>query len=90
MRPHLGPCVDRRVLLRVDATPTRGWMRLQARGGATGRARRRRRSADAAATFDQVRALADAAAGVPAPGPVAARMRPDRKRPPRLTEPWFC
>jgi len=43
---------------------------------------------DAAVTFHRVRALADRAAGA------AARMftppAPDRKRPPRLTEPWFC
>jgi radical SAM superfamily enzyme YgiQ (UPF0313 family) len=45
---------------------------------------------DAALTFDRVRRLADAAAGVAPHPPVAARLRPDRPRPPRLTEPWFC
>src|SRR5881397_3447036 len=43
---------------------------------------------DAALTFDRVRALAAAAAGAPAPAPVG--LAPDRRRPPRLSEPWFC
>jgi radical SAM superfamily enzyme YgiQ (UPF0313 family) len=46
--------------------------------------------ADEAATFDRVRGLADAGAGVPARPPGARRSRPARPRPPRLTEPWFC
>jgi radical SAM superfamily enzyme YgiQ (UPF0313 family) len=46
--------------------------------------------ADAAATFDRVHGLADAARGRPGRPPVAARLRPDRPRPPRLTESWFC
>ena len=46
------------------------------------------RGEDAPATFDRVRALAAAAAGVAAPPPLA--LAPDRRRPPRLTEPWFC
>jgi hypothetical protein len=43
---------------------------------------------DAGITFDRVRALAAAAAGSPVPVPVG--LAPDRHRPPRLTEPWFC
>jgi radical SAM superfamily enzyme YgiQ (UPF0313 family) len=43
---------------------------------------------DAAVTFQRVRELADRAAGV-APRAFATPAR-DRKRPPRLTEPWFC
>jgi radical SAM superfamily enzyme YgiQ (UPF0313 family) len=46
------------------------------------------RNEDAALTFDRVRSLAAAAAGVPAPAPVGLPAR--RARPPRLTEPWFC
>jgi radical SAM superfamily enzyme YgiQ (UPF0313 family) len=46
--------------------------------------------ADDAGTFDRVRALADATAGVPARRLAAGRALPDRARPPRLTEPWFC
>src|SRR5437867_3209833 len=64
------------------------------RGGARGDARGRPvaaaadRREDAALTFDRVRALAAAAAGAPAPAPVG--LAPDRRRPPRLSEPWFC
>jgi radical SAM superfamily enzyme YgiQ (UPF0313 family) len=43
---------------------------------------------DAAVTFQRVSELADRAAGV-APRAFATPAR-DRKRPPRLTEPWFC
>ena len=46
--------------------------------------------ADAPVIFDRVRALAAAAAGVPTPAPVASGMSKDRRRPPRLTEAWFC
>jgi len=45
---------------------------------------------DAAVSFDRVSALADAAAGVSGRASVADRLAPDRARPPRLTEPWFC
>lgn len=48
------------------------------------------RAEDPAVTFDRVRALAARAAGTPAPAPLAPRLAPDRRRPPRLTEPWFC
>jgi len=46
------------------------------------------RREDAAVTFDRVRALAAAAAGVAAPAPLG--LARDRRRPPRLSEPWFC
>ena len=46
--------------------------------------------ADGAATFDRVRGLVDAARGRPGRPPVTAGLRPDRARPPRLTESWFC
>src|SRR5438128_182996 len=46
------------------------------------------RREDAAVTFEGVRALAAAAAGVPAPPPVGLAAR--RHRPPRPSEPWFC
>ncbi|PWU19792.1 MAG: radical SAM protein, partial [Candidatus Rokuibacteriota bacterium] len=48
------------------------------------------RGEDPAITFDRVRALADEAAGIPARSKIASRLHPDRRRPPRLTEPWFC
>jgi radical SAM superfamily enzyme YgiQ (UPF0313 family) len=45
-------------------------------------------NADPAATFYRLKALAHATAGRPkAPVPALA---PDRRRPPRLTEAWFC
>jgi len=43
---------------------------------------------DAAGTFNRVARLADAAAGAP-PRPDAV-LPAERRRPPRLTEPWFC
>jgi hypothetical protein len=43
---------------------------------------------DTAVTFHRVRGLADEAAGM-APRP-ARSLAPDRRRVPRLTEPWFC
>jgi radical SAM superfamily enzyme YgiQ (UPF0313 family) len=46
------------------------------------------RNQDAAATFYRVRGLADGASGV-GPRPFVPPA-PGRKRPPRLTEPWFC
>jgi hypothetical protein len=46
------------------------------------------RREDAALTFQRVRELADGSAGV-APRPLSAPAA-RRKRPPRLTEPWFC
>jgi radical SAM superfamily enzyme YgiQ (UPF0313 family) len=46
------------------------------------------RREDAATTFEHVRGLAARAAGRPAPAPLA--LAADRRRPPRLTEAWFC
>jgi len=46
------------------------------------------RDEDTAVTFDRVRALAAAAAGAAPPRPLA--LAAGRRRPPRLTEPWFC
>ena len=43
---------------------------------------------DAAATFYRLKALARSTAGLP-PEPAPALL-PDRRRPPRLTEAWFC
>src|SRR5262249_4451740 len=48
------------------------------------------RGEDAMLTFDRVRVLADLAAGERSRASAAARPAPDRPRPPRLTEPWFC
>lgn len=47
------------------------------------------RTEDPAVTFGRIRALADEAAGLPV-SPAGAVPEPARRRPPRLTEPWFC
>jgi hypothetical protein len=88
MRPHLGPLVEGAFShawahpdARMDALQVEVARVVEAAAEA---------HADEAVTFDRVRALADAADGTPA-RPLAARLwRPDRARPPRLTEPWFC
>ncbi len=46
--------------------------------------------ADAPGIFDRVRAMAAEAAGEPAPAPLRGEMAKERKRPPRLSEAWFC
>jgi radical SAM superfamily enzyme YgiQ (UPF0313 family) len=88
MRPHLGPL--------VEGAFSHAWTHLDPRMDvlqaevarvveAAADAR-----ADEAATFDRVRALADATAGTPPRRLRVERALPDRARPPRLTEPWFC
>jgi hypothetical protein len=47
------------------------------------------RGEDPAVTFGRIRGLADEAAGRPA-RPLPAAPGADRRRPARLTEPWFC
>lgn len=86
MRPHLGALVAEDFYF-TWTHPDPRMDRLQA---AVSRmvADAAARDEDPALTFDRVRALAGEAAGVAtAPGFVPA---PDRRRPPRLTEPWFC
>lgn len=48
------------------------------------------RGEDGGLTFDRVRGLTDEVAGEPSHPSVAALLAPDRPRPPRLTEAWFC
>jgi radical SAM superfamily enzyme YgiQ (UPF0313 family) len=48
------------------------------------------REEDSALTFDRLRALAASACDERPPPPVSQALTPARKRPPRLTEPWFC
>jgi len=45
---------------------------------------------DPGVTFYRVRGLADSVLGSRGRAPVSANLQPDRVRPPRLTEPWFC
>lgn len=86
MRPHLGALVPEALSYRwthpdprVDALAERVGA-LVAESADAGE--------DAAVTFGRVRRLADEAAGA-APRELTAPGL-DRKRPPRLTEPWFC
>ena len=88
LHPHLGPLVEGAFSHawthpdpRMDALQAKVARVVEAAAEA---------HADEAATFDQVRALADATAGAPARQLPAERALPDRARPPRLTEPWFC
>lgn len=87
MRAHLGPRVDDR-FYHAWTHPDPRMDDLQARVEALVAAAGERRE-DAAVTFTRVRALADEAAASPGrPAPVPPD--PARRRPPRLTEPWFC
>jgi radical SAM superfamily enzyme YgiQ (UPF0313 family) len=86
MAPHLGALDADRFQYRW-AHPDPRMERLAERvGAAVARAAARRE--DPAVTFEGVRTLAAGAAGAPARPPL--RVHPDRWRPPRLTEAWFC
>lgn len=89
MRPHLGPLVPADFAYRWEHPDPR-MDELQA-SVARVVAEDARRGEDPAVTFDRVRALAAALAGrPPSRARMAARLAPDRPRPPHLTEPWFC
>jgi hypothetical protein len=89
MRPYLGELVPGDFAYRWQHPDPR-MDELQAAVARTG-AQAAERGEDPAVTFDRVRALADAAgAGRGAQTAAALRLAPDRPRPPRLTEPWFC
>jgi len=88
LRPHLGPLEQETLSYRwTHPDPRMDALQTET---AHAVAQTVEASEDAPAIFDRVRALAAAAAGAPAPGPVAAGMSKGRKRPPRLTEAWFC
>ena len=86
MRPHLGALAEAELSYRWTHPDAR--MEALYRDVAAAVTRGVERQEDAATTFTAVRALADAAAGCPPRGVVT--LPPDRRRPPRLTEPWFC
>ena len=88
LRPHLGP-LEQETLSYRWTHPDPRMDRLQAET-ADLVARATEMQADTPRIFDSVRAMAAQAAGVPAPAPVAGGMAKGRKRPPRLTEAWFC
>jgi radical SAM superfamily enzyme YgiQ (UPF0313 family) len=86
MRPHLGQLVPDAFYYEWTHPDPR-MDRLQRAVSAAVAAAADRRE-DAAITFHRIRALAEEAAGlVPRPTPAVT---PDRRRAPRLTEPWFC
>ena len=86
MRPYLGELAAAELSYRWTHPDPR--MEALYRDVAAAVTRAVERQEDAAVTFAAVRARADAAAGAPRREPVA--LAPDRRRPPRLTEPWFC
>jgi hypothetical protein len=86
MRPHLGELAEAELSYRWTHPDPRMEALHQAVTAAVTRAVERQE--DAALTFATVRDLADAAAGAPARPALA--LAGDRRRPPRLTEPWFC
>jgi radical SAM superfamily enzyme YgiQ (UPF0313 family) len=88
LRPHLGPLEEATLSYRWTHPDPR-MDRLQAET-AQAVAQAVERGNDAPAIFDRVRALAAAAAGAEPPAPVTAAMGKVRKRPPRLSEAWFC
>jgi hypothetical protein len=49
-----------------------------------------RQEEDPALTFDRLRALAVATRDGRPALPPSLTLVPERRRPPRLTEPWFC
>jgi len=88
LRPHLGP-LEQETLSYRWMHPDPRMDRLQVETAAVV-ARAVEMKADAPAVFDRVRAMAAAVAGAAAPAPVSPGMSKSRKRPPRLTEAWFC
>jgi radical SAM superfamily enzyme YgiQ (UPF0313 family) len=88
MRPHLGALVQDGFHHRWTHPDPR-MDRLHAEVGAAVAAAAERNE-DPRLTFARVTALADAAAGHVSATPAPPIGGPDRRRPPRLTEPWFC
>jgi radical SAM superfamily enzyme YgiQ (UPF0313 family) len=87
LRPFLGPLVQDAFYYRwTHPDPRLDALQAQVARLVEEAAARRE---DAAVTLAHVRALADSAAGLE-PQPAPAKLSPDRTRPPRLTEPWFC
>ena len=88
MRPHLGP-LEPATLSHRWTHPDARMDRLQAETAAIV-AKAIGMQADTPAIFDRVRAMAAETAGAAPPAPVRAAMSRDRRRPPRLSEAWFC
>jgi len=86
MSPHLGPLVAGQFHYRWSHPDPRMeglWEGVNAAVAAAVS-----RGEDAGEIFERVRRLADETAGAPVHPPLG--LPADRRRPPRLTEPWFC
>jgi len=88
MRPHRGP-LEPATLSHRWTHPDARMDRLQAETAAIV-AKAIGMQADTPAIFDRVRAMAAETAGAAPPASVRAAMSRDRRRPPRLSEAWFC
>jgi len=88
LRPHLGP-LEQETLSYRWTHPDPRMDRLQAETAQIV-AQAVEVQADTPGIFDRVRAMAAEAAGVAAPAPLRGEMAKGRKRPPRLSEAWFC
>jgi radical SAM superfamily enzyme YgiQ (UPF0313 family) len=88
LRPHLG-ALDRESFTYRWTHPDPRMDRLHG-AVASAVASAAEQGEDAAVTFERVQALADEVAGAVARPWVASRLDPRRRRPPRITEPWFC
>jgi radical SAM superfamily enzyme YgiQ (UPF0313 family) len=87
MRPHLGELVAEAFHYRWTHPDPRIDALQEDVAGIVAQAAEARE--DTAVTFQRVCAAADRAAGC-AISPKPSALAPDRSRPPRLTEPWFC
>lgn len=88
MRPHLGPLAARDFAHRWEhPDPRMETLQAEVTAAVTASAER---SEDALTAFNRVRALADAASGLAIRPPVAQGRPGGGRKPPRLTEPWFC
>ncbi len=86
VRPHLGP-LDQASFSYRWTHPDPRMDRLQQEASRLVEAATQA-GEDAGVTFYRLKALAGAVLGVPLPA--APALAPDRRRPPRLTEAWFC
>ena len=88
MRPHLGELVEDAFHYRwTHPDPRVDRLHADVSAAVADAAERKE---DAELTFARVVDLADAAAGCASERPIAIAREPNRRRPPRLTEPWFC
>jgi hypothetical protein len=88
MRPHLGELVEDAFHYRwTHPDPRMDGLHADVSALVADAAERKE---DAELTFARIGELADAAAGAASGRAVLAAREPHRRRPPRLTEPWFC